>query len=72
MQVFNNFRLIGVDHGYGSIKTANTVTSNGIIVSDTKPTFRGDILFWNERYYTFTDSAKDMPFPKLMMAEPTM
>lgn len=59
MQVFNNFRLIGVDHGYGSIKTANTVTPNGIIVSDTKPTFRGDILFWNERYYTFTDSAKD-------------
>ena len=54
----NNIRYIGIDHGYGSIKTANTITPNGIIVSDKKPTFRSDYICLNEKYYTFTDSVK--------------
>lgn len=33
MQEFNKIKVIGIDHGYGNIKTANTVTPTGVIVS---------------------------------------
>lgn len=32
MQIFKNLRIIGIDHGYGNIKTANTVTPTGVSV----------------------------------------
>ena len=30
MKEFKNLMIIGVDHGYGNIKTAGTVTKNGV------------------------------------------
>ena len=30
---YNDFLIVGIDHGYGNIKTANTVTPTGITVS---------------------------------------
>ena len=30
MKRYNNFLIVGIDHGYGNIKTANTVTPTGI------------------------------------------
>lgn len=58
MQDFNNIKIIGIDHGYGNIKTANTVTPTGVIVSDTEPTFDGNILFYNDKYYRFGEGHK--------------
>ena len=58
MQDFNNIRIIGIDHGYGNIKTANTVTPTGVIVSDTGPTFDGNVLFYNGKYYRFGEGHK--------------
>lgn len=58
MQDFNNIKIIGIDHGYGNIKTANTVTPTGVIVSNTEPTFDGNILFYNEKYYRFGEGHK--------------
>lgn len=58
MQDFNNIRIIGIDHGYGNIKTANTVTPTGVIVSDTEPTFDGNVLFYNGKYYRFGEGHK--------------
>lgn len=58
MQDFNNIKVIGIDHGYGNIKTANTVTPTGVIVSDTEPTFDGNILFYNDKYYRFGEGHK--------------
>lgn len=58
MQDFNNIRIIGIDHGYGNIKTANTVTPTGVIVSDTAPTFDGNVLFYNGKYYRFGEGHK--------------
>lgn len=58
MQVFNNIKVIDIDHGYGNIKTANTVTPTGVIVSDTEPTFDGNILFYNDKYYRFGEGHK--------------
>ena len=58
MQVFKNCRIIGIDHGYGNIKTANTVTPTGVSVYDTEPTFEGNVLFYNGQYYRFGEGHK--------------
>lgn len=33
----NGIKIIGIDHGYGNIKTANTVTPTGITVYNPNP-----------------------------------
>lgn len=34
MKHYNDFLIVGIDHGYGNIKTANTVTPTGITKLD--------------------------------------
>ncbi len=58
MQVFKNLKIIGIDHGYGNIKTANTVTPTGVTVYDTEPTFEGNVLFYDGLYYRFGEGHK--------------
>ena len=58
MQVFKNLRIIGIDHGYGNIKTANTVTPTGVSVFETEPTFEGSTIFYDGRYYRFGEGHK--------------
>jgi plasmid segregation protein ParM len=68
--------IIGIDHGYGNIKTANTVTPTGIITYDSKPTFEGNILFYKDVYYRIgeghkafvQDKVKDNDFYVLTLA----
>ena len=36
--------ILAVDHGYGNIKTANTVFSNGFVERDTEPVMSTDYL----------------------------
>ena len=49
---FENMLIIGVDHGYGNIKTANCVFPTGLMKSETEPTFTNDLLVWEGKYYT--------------------
>ncbi|MEZ3454714.1 MAG: ParM/StbA family protein [Oscillospiraceae bacterium] len=58
MQVFKNLRIIGIDHGYGNIKTANTITPTGVSVFKTEPTFEGNTIFYDGRYYRFGEGRK--------------
>ncbi|MDE6745119.1 MAG: ParM/StbA family protein [Oscillospiraceae bacterium] len=58
MQVFKNLKIIGIDHGYGNIKTANTVTPTGVSVFETEPTFEGNVLFYDGKYYRFGEGHK--------------
>lgn len=58
MQVFKNLRIIGIDHGYGNIKTANTATPTGVSVFETEPTFEGSTIFYDGRYYRFGEGHK--------------
>lgn len=44
MRELNNIKIIAVDHGYGNIKTANTVTPTGVTAYETEPIFSGNIL----------------------------
>ena len=47
MKKFKNVYVIGIDHGYGNMKTANCCFPTGIMRSDTEPTFISDLLCWN-------------------------
>ncbi len=51
MQEYKNIRIIGIDHGYGNIKTANTVTPTGVQIFDIAPTFEGNVLLYEGKYY---------------------
>ena len=44
MRELRNTKIIAVDHGYGNMKTANTVTPTGIKAYETEPIFTGNIL----------------------------
>ena len=51
MRELNNIKIIAVDHGYGNIKTANTVTPTGVTAYETEPIFSGNILEYGGIYY---------------------
>jgi len=58
MQEFNKIKVIGIDHGYGNIKTTNTVTPTGVIISEAEPTFDNNTLFYGGKYYRFGEGHK--------------
>lgn len=59
MREINNTKIIAVDHGYGNIKTANTVTPTGITAYESEPIFTGNILEYNGVYYRIGESHKE-------------
>lgn len=66
MKELNSIKIIAIDHGYGNIKTANTVTPTGITAYDTEPIFMGNILEYNGRYYRIGDGHKEFVSDKCM------
>jgi plasmid segregation protein ParM len=58
MKTTKNTIIIGIDHGYGNIKTAGTVTPTGITAYDTEPTFAGKILVYDGIYYHIGEGHK--------------
>jgi len=59
MRIYNDIRIIAVDHGYGNIKTANCCFPTGVIESDTEPTFTHDLLVWGGKYYSIGAGHKE-------------
>ena len=58
MKSFNNKFIIGIDHGYGNIKTANHCFKTGITAHDSEPLFTKDMLTYNGKYYLIGEGAK--------------
>ena len=58
--------VIGIDHGYGNIKTANTITPTGITEYDTEPIFSGNILEYGGKYYRIGEGHKEFVVNKAM------
>lgn len=56
--------VIGIDHGYGNMKTANCCFPTGVMKSDTEPTFVGDLLIWNKKYYSIGVGHKEFTADK--------
>ena len=59
MRELRNTKIIAVDHGYGNMKTANTVTPTGIKAYETEPIFTGNILEYNGIYYRIGEGHKE-------------
>ena len=55
----NGTKIIGIDHGYGNIKSASTVTPSGILKYDTEPIFSGNVLEFDGMYYKFGEGHKE-------------
>ena len=66
MRKVKDFYIIGIDHGYGNIKTANCCFHTGVVASDTVPTFTGDLLRWNNKYYSIGVGHKEFLGDKFM------
>ena len=64
MKKFNEMYVIGIDHGYGNMKTANCCFPTGVMKSDTEPTFVGDLLIWNKKYYSIGVGHKEFTADK--------
>ncbi len=58
MRKHNNFYIIGVDAGYGNMKTTRTIYPTGLVAMDTKPFFDGDILEYNGIWYRIGEGHK--------------
>ena len=59
MTKLDNAVIIGVDHGYGNIKTANHIFKAGIAGYDHEPLFTGDMLVYGGRYYVIGEGHKE-------------
>ena len=66
MRELNNIKIIAVDHGYGNVKTANTVTPTGVTAYETEPIFSGNILEYGGIYYRIGEGHKEFIADKAM------
>ena len=48
----NGIKIIGLDHGYGNIKTANGIFPASVVAYDEEPVLTNDMLVYGEKYYT--------------------
>ena len=64
MKKFNEMYVIGIDHGYGNMKTANCCFPTGVMKTDTEPTFVSDLLVWNGKYYSIGVGHKEFTADK--------
>lgn len=59
MKGLNKKFIIGIDHGYGNIKTANHCFKTGIRAYDSEPLFTRDMLVYNGMYYLIGEGHKE-------------
>ena len=57
---FKNKIIIGIDHGYGNIKTCNHIFKTGVLKSETEPVFQTNMLIYGGRYYLIYDPYFDI------------
>lgn len=61
MNIITNNRpvVIGIDHGFGNVKTCHSCFKAGVTAHDKEPTFKSDLLIYEERYYTIGEEHKE-------------
>lgn len=47
--------IVSVDHGNKAIKTPHDSFTSGLVVSEGKPGFRQEYIFWQNKYYMLTE-----------------
>ena len=65
MKKFNDTYVIGIDHGYGNMKTANCCFKTGLLTYDAEPLFTGDMLVYGGKYYLIGEGHKEFIADKI-------
>ena len=68
MKDYNGIKVIGLDHGFGNMKTANHCFPTGVVGHDTEPLFTKDLLVYEGRYYLIGEGHKEF-LPEKMQDE---
>ena len=58
--------VIGIDHGYGNIKTVNTCFKTGVTVHEKEPTFRNNLLICDGHFYQIGEERKEFLAEKML------
>ena len=58
--------IIGIDHGYGNIKTAHCCFKTGVAAYDKEPTFKSNLLIYEGKYYLIGEEHKEFISDKMM------
>ena len=58
--------VIGLDHGFGNVKTAHSCFKAGVTAHANEPTFKNELLIYDGRYYTIGDEHKEFVAYKVM------
>lgn len=59
MKSFRETKIIGIDHGYSNMKTANHCLKPALSTYDSEPLFTADMLTFNGRYYLIGEGHKE-------------
>ena len=68
MNLFHNNEpvVIGIDHGFGNIKTANCCFKTGVAAYDKEPTFKSNLLIFEGHYYIIGENHKEFSADKAL------
>ena len=58
MKSYRDTMIIGIDHGYGNVKTAGCCFPTGISAFDDEPVFKDNLLIYRNRYYLIGEGHK--------------
>ena len=65
MKQYKNKIVIGIDHGYGNIKTASHIFKAGVLKSETEPVFQTNMLIFGGKYYLIGEGHKEFTADKI-------
>lgn len=57
--------IIGIDHGYGNIKTAHCCFKTGVATYDKEPTFQSNLLVYDGMYHLIGEEHKEFTADKM-------
>ena len=57
--------IIGIDHGFGNVKTVHTCFPAGVAVYEREPTFKSDLLVYSDRYFIIGEGHKEFIAEKI-------
>ena len=65
MKEANNIKVVGVDHGFGNVKTASCCFRSGVTLCEKEPTFKANLLTYDGRYYLIGEDRKEFTPDKM-------
>ena len=66
MKEVNNVKVIGIDHGFGNTKVASACFRSGVTLCEKEPTFKANLLVYEDRFYLIGESHKEFTADKMM------